>query len=138
MSFRVGGRRRVMLDTGRESMTIQSSRDECDINILMAKYEKTGMLTHLAKNPPRYEDVSFAVPFQEALNIVMVAEAEFMNLSSSIRARFENDPGKYFDFVSDEANAEEMVRIGIAVKREPVAPSEVVVTNFPESSPPGK
>lgn len=131
MGFRVGFRPRVAVGfvCDEESRTIQDPRDECDINLLMAKYRKTGMITHLAKYPPRYEDVSDAVTYQEALNIVGAAEYEFMKLSAEIRARFGNDPGKFLEFVGDPDNVDEMIKLGLAVKREPVDPIEVKVTN---------
>ena len=120
---------RVTFSSKLPSRTIQDPRDECDVNKLMAKYRKTGMITHLAKHPPRYEDVSGAVSYQEALNIVGAAEREFSKLSAKIRAKFDNDPGKFLDFVSNPDNAEEMYDLGIAVRPDAPAPVSVTVTN---------
>lgn len=113
MSFR-RKHERVTFQSDLPSRTIQAPRDETDINILMAKYKKTGMINHFAKNPPRFEDVSGAVSFHEAMNIVNKAEELFMGLSASVRSRFQNDPGKFMEFMQDPSNAEEMVKLGLA------------------------
>lgn len=128
--------KRVVYRSDLPSRTVQDPRDECDVNKLMAKYRKTGMISHLAKHPPRYEDVSNAVSFQEALNIVNQAEAEFMKMSASIRARFGNDPGKFMEFVQDPENAEEMYKLGIAVRPAEPAPVNVNISNADALRPP--
>ena len=38
------------------SMTKQSFKDECDINKIMAKFQKTGAIEHYAKHAPSYGD----------------------------------------------------------------------------------
>ena len=40
------------------AMTKQSFKDECDINKIMAKFQKTGALNHYAKHAPQYGDAS--------------------------------------------------------------------------------
>jgi len=37
----------------------------------------------------------------------------FNDLPSSIRSRFGNDPAAFLDFVQDENNADEMVKLGL-------------------------
>ena len=69
-------RERVYAPKGGKSATKQSFKDECDINKIMAKYQKTGLVTHLAKNEARY---GFATShdFRESLELVREAEALF-------------------------------------------------------------
>lgn len=40
------------------SLTKQSFKDECDINQIVAKFEKTGLVNHLARGVPQFADVS--------------------------------------------------------------------------------
>lgn len=103
------------------SMTKQSFRDEVDINKIVAKFERTGMITHLQKSTPFYGDVSALVGYQDALNVVNEAELLFSSMSAEVRERFANDPAKMIEFLSDERNVDEAVKLGLVVRRpEPV------------------
>lgn len=108
-----GGRFRVTSDPKGTSMTKQEFVDECDINNIMAQYQKTGMVNHVSRFQGRYEDVTGAVPFHEAQNIVLAATDAFMSVPSSVRAEFDNDPGAFLAFVNDPANAEKMRKMGL-------------------------
>lgn len=105
--------------------TKQANKDECDINKIIKRFEKTGMVDHLNTTEPYYADVSELVGYQEALNVVNKAEELFLSLSTEVRERFGNDPQKLFEFVNKEENIPEMVKLGIAVLREPVKAKEV-------------
>ena len=45
------------------------------------------------------------------------AELAFNDLSSDIRAKFHNDPGKLIDFLSDEKNNKEAIELGLKIER---------------------
>lgn len=122
VGFRRGGRSSVGFDTGRKSRAKQQFRDECDINVLMKKYEKGIAITHLNRYEGKYEDVSQAVDYHEAHNIVIKAQEAFGSLPSSVRAQFENDPGRFMDFALDERNRDELVKMGLARPIEDLAP----------------
>ena len=47
-------REAVQVDAGGESRTKQSFQKECDINAIMAKYQKTGAITHFNKHQQQY------------------------------------------------------------------------------------
>lgn len=107
---------------GQKSLTHQSFKDECDINVLMKRYEKTGILEHANQHRGQYGDFADLTNFQEALQIVREAETMFMTLPSRIRADFENDPGKFVSFAQNPDNADKLVEYGLATKREPESP----------------
>nr|QJB19010.1 MAG: internal scaffolding protein [Microvirus sp.] len=100
-----------------ESLTKQSSKDECDINVIMRRFEKTGTLPDLIKKEPRYGDFSDPMEYQTACNLVIHAQSQFDSLDSRVRERFANDPEKFLEFASDPRNGEEMVTLGLATKR---------------------
>ena len=100
-----------------ESRTKQSFKDECDINNILRKYQKTGLLTHVASYAGRYEELPSDVDYQESLNAIISAEAAFMSLPSGLRLRFGNDPGEFLQFVSNPANSNELVELGLAKPR---------------------
>lgn len=108
------------------SMTKQSFKAECDINNIMAKYYKTGLIDHVVNAQVKYADVSKVVDYQTALNTVMEAEDSFMSLPSQIRAKFENDPTKFFDFVNNPSNLDEMVNLGLAERKPAPDPIDAI------------
>lgn len=116
-----GPKKRSRLECKDPTRTKQQFAAESNINNIMAKYQKTGLIDHVSRYGPTY---GFAEPvdFQEALNTVRTAQDMFNALPSSWRARFENDPAKFLDFVQDPENEEEMRHIGILPKAEPKNP----------------
>lgn len=95
------------------SMTKQSFKAECDINTLLAKYQKTGMLAHTSRFQGDYSDLTDSVDYHTAMNIVLDAQNAFDTLPSSVRAKFNNDPSEFLTFVSDENNLDEMREMGL-------------------------
>lgn len=102
------------VDESGVSRTKQSFKDECDINNILGNYERTGFISHVKENQGRYEDVSSGTDYREGLNVVLEAERMFMELPAPVRSKFENDPGKFLDFVSDPKNVKSMIDLGIA------------------------
>lgn len=109
-------------------LTVQSFKDDCDINVIVRRFGVTGVLPG-AKTPPFYGDFSNVMSYQEAMNALLDADEAFMQLPSATRRRFDNDPGQLIAFLSDEANRDEAVKLGLV---EPKAQSGGV----PEVPPP--
>lgn len=108
------------------SMTKQEFKDECDINVLMIRYQKTGLFPQHPGSQPRFVSNIDAPDYQTALNIVITAQDEFASLNSELRKRFDNDPAKFLEFVSDPANADELVALKLR-EPPPVEPGPVRV-----------
>lgn len=94
------------------SKTKQSAKDECDINKIMARFQRTGLIDFVNDNQPQYNDIS-GLDYQEAMQIVASARSMFEELPSSMRTRFDNDPQKLLEFLEDPANRQEGVAIGL-------------------------
>jgi phage internal scaffolding protein len=105
-----------------ETRTKQSFKAECDINNLLKKYQKTGMIDHVNKYKGQYGDLSNPVDYQTALNVIIAAQASFDSLPSSVRKRFGNDPGEFVQFVSDPKNKEALYDLGLATRPAPADP----------------
>lgn len=116
-----GGRRQVQKVFVAESRTKQEFQEECDINRIMAQYQRTGVLP---VDPygwePRYMDCT-GLDYQVAMETVAYANSMFQSLSSKIRDRFDNDPQKFLEFAQDPAHQEEMIEMGLARRIEPSA-----------------
>lgn len=109
-----GEKNPVNLDfTDEVSLTKQSFLKECDINNIMSKYQKTGLIDHVCKYEGSYGDFLNVSDYQSSLNAVMSAQEEFNSLPSSLRARFSNDPAQFLQFVNDDSNREEAIKIGL-------------------------
>ncbi len=111
----------VQLDASGNSRTKQSFAKECEINNIMAKYQKTGAIAHINQHGPNY-DFATSIDFSEAMRLVVTAQDMFDGLPSSIRNRFANDPAQFLDFVQDADNEAEMRQMGLI---ESVTPSEI-------------
>lgn len=98
-----------------ESKTQQQFKAECDVNNIMAKYKKTGMLTHLSKYQGQFGDFSGYEDYQTSLAKLDQAQRSFNDLPSEIRSKFFNDPGKLIEYLSDEKNHPEAVKLGLMV-----------------------
>lgn len=97
------------------SLTHQSEKNSCDINEIMKKFEKTGILEHRNSFEGQYGDFTgLPQDYHESMNAVIAAEEMFTTLPSRIRRRFANDPGNFLDFVANPDNAKELVKMGLA------------------------
>lgn len=110
-----GEKLRPVVDCGglEESRTKQSAANECDINILMAKYQNTGSLTHVNSMIPSYGDFSSTDDYLSASLKLMAADKAFQELPAQTRKRFSNDPRRFVAFVEDEDNYEEAREMGL-------------------------
>lgn len=107
------------------SMTKQSFVPECDINNIVKQYSATGVFKHVSARAEQgmYVDLPDELDFQTSIDIVRAAETAFSSLPSSVRSRFENDPGQFLEFMSNPKNQEEMIKLGLATDlRPPKAP----------------
>ena len=95
------------------SMTQQSFKDECDINVIMAKHRRGQLIDHVNQYQGEYADYT-DVPqsYHEALNQVTEAQAMFMTLPAELRDQFNNDPGAFLEFV-DQADREQLDELGL-------------------------
>lgn len=125
---RSNGSKRYQYVNDEPSLTKQSFSEECDINVIMARFEKTGLLPNVNDQSPRYGDFDDVVDYDESLRIVMEADEAFSALSAKVRARFENDPSQLIEFVRDPANRAEAVSLGL------VNPDVAASSQLPNSS----
>ena len=119
-------------DVGGPSLTKQSFKDECDLNKIMAKYQRTGVMTHVNNFGMKYGEVP-ALDFRQALHLVIDAQDEFDELPSEVRKRFANDPAEFLAFMEDPNNREEARLLGLLNDSDRL-PSEDPPTLPPESS----
>ena len=94
------------------SLAQQHFKDETDINNILRQFNITGLLPE-APLSPRYGDFTGIVDYHTALNAVIAAEDGFMALPADLRARFQNDPEQLIEFLNDESNKDEAIKLGL-------------------------
>lgn len=99
-----------------DSRTQQHFVDEVDINNLVNKYNRTGVIDHVRKTQARYGDFTELANYAENLDKVAQAKQGFEQLPSEIRNQFNNDMTAFYNYVMDPANVEQNVKWGILDK----------------------
>lgn len=125
-------RRRVSIDCSSPVLTDQSAKNQCDINVIMDNYSKTGMFSHLSQKEPHYIDNTQIPNLESAFEITKAATNAFYELPATIRKLMDNDPSKLETFISDPENADLLFKHGVLVKK----PEPLKVETLPKSDPP--
>lgn len=102
----------VVLRCDDATRTQQQFRDECNLNVLMARYVKTGTLPQSTRKA-LYGDFSTATDYQEAQDTILRARDQFAALPSNVRDRFKNSPAEFLSFVANPKNLDEMATLGL-------------------------
>lgn len=100
------------------SLTQQSSKEECDINVILANVARGASLAESSKAPVFGDFTGSANDLHEALNLVCDAQERFDTLPANIRARFYNDPANLLAFLEDGSNLDEAVKLGLVSSSE--------------------
>ena len=105
------------------SMTKQSFKAECDINLILKKYQKTGVLDHINKYEGQYGEVD-PHDYHEAMNIVISSQEMFDDLPARAREYFKNDPAEFLAYMEDNPQPETLRELGLALgdRKDPYAP----------------
>lgn len=113
------------------TMTKQEFKDDCDINLIMERALRGQVINNLNERVARWGDVSSIPDYRTSLDMVTRAQGMFMELPPSIRERFANDPAMFLDFVANDQNYDEAVRLGLIPPKAAVAKPEA--QNAPEA-----
>jgi len=122
--------RRTTIDCSGDGLTQQNFKPICDVNTIVDKARRQGIVTHVNSRIPRYADCTSIPDYATAVQIVHTAETEFMKLPAKVRERFNNDPQKLVEFISDSKNYDEAVKLNLVEpkvvdKKEVVSPKVV-------------
>ncbi len=103
------------LDVSGESRTKQSMKDECDVNLIVSRFAKTGLISHLADGIPQFVDVSELGDFRSILSQVAKVESYFAGLPAGVRASFGNDASRFMDYLESGASEEDLLALGLDI-----------------------
>ena len=108
-----------------KSLTKQSEAKATDINVIMARYEKTGVIP-VSKRQAFFADVSTVADYRSVIERVRAVSEYFMEQPAELRAEFENDPAVFLDFISDPQNVGELRELGLLEEEGEAPPVEEV------------
>lgn len=102
-----------------DSRTKQSFKDECDINNIVSRYKKTGVLPDSARaGMGRYGDFSAVPSYHEMHQRVLAANEVFALLPAKIRRELGNDPGALIRLSETPDGVKRLVELGLG--KEPI------------------
>jgi len=99
--------------TGEVSRTKQAERDMVDVNAIVRKHRKSGVVSHLNGKAPQYGDFSRSATLQEALDGVDDAMYSFRRLPAEVRAMAENNPVRLLQMLATEDGSQMLIDAGL-------------------------
>lgn len=113
----------------------QQFKDECDINKIVARYPDLNSESYqrqvagiLATNPELFSEYDSAMDYASAVSIVDRAREQFETLPATLRERFSQDPFEFLNYVNNENNRSEAIKLGLLKENIPI-------TNIPVDKP---
>jgi len=110
-------RRRTIIDCSEPKLTDQSHKNMCDINLIIAQYQKTGLFQHISKIQPQYKDNTTNPTLEASFNFVNQALNLFNQLPPTIRKLMDNNPANMDSFISNPENADILKKHGLLVEK---------------------
>jgi len=122
-----------------EARTKPEFLPETDINLIMARYKKTGILPESALSAAaRYGDFSQIPSFAEIQQKLIAANELFLALPATVRRQFDNDPGEFIAASQTPEGQDLMIKLGLGKPLEPQEPlQEMPPAPAPVSRPEG-
>lgn len=124
-------RKKISIDySATPSQTKSEFKDECDINNVVKRALRTGMLPTVDREA-LYADFTEINDYATASIKIAEATQAFEQLPSDIKEQFGNDVSQLLNFVDDPANEEEAIKLGLLPEQieqiqEPIATEEAI------------
>lgn len=97
------------------SRTKQEFADECDVNKLMKRYERTGLLPQYnLDRQAQYLDLTEIPDFHTAMQMLVEADHAFMRLPANVRREFDNSASDFVEFAQKPENIGKLREWGLA------------------------
>lgn len=118
-----------------EGRTVQSEKDEADINVILDRFGITGQMPENVRRPTFMDfGPDYIFDYRSAVEAIALAADSFNSMPAKVRAEFNNDPQEFVEFCSKEENLPKMRELGLAIpekKPEPEKIQKVEVVNPP-------
>lgn len=98
-------------------LTQQHFKESADLNEIVRRFGiHDGAINTAQIDPAYFGDFSSVPDFREALEQTRLAQEHFDALPAELRNRFHNDPVLLYEFVTNAANEEEAVKLGLLAR----------------------
>lgn len=104
---------------GDDGLTIQSAKDDADINVLVRRFGLGEQMPPEPLGPEYYSDTTDLPDLRSVLEFGRQAVEAFQALPARVRSRFQNNPAELWDFVQDPANEAEARSLGLLNPKPP-------------------
>lgn len=98
-----------------EDQTQQHFERETNINSIVSRYQKTGVLPTALIREVQFGEVG--PDLVQSLNKIKAAKEQFQLLPAKIREEFKNDPDQFMRFLADPHNFEKAKSLGIVEEK---------------------
>lgn len=116
-------------------LTQQHFKEAVDINNILAKYRKTGIIEHVKLAKERYGDFTELGEYAVHLDKVAKAQQAFESLPAELRNQFKNSIPGFFEYIQKEENFDQCVQWGIFEKpQEPKAGTPAAADPAPQAT----
>lgn len=104
--------------TEEEKRTKSEFADECDINKIMARYKRTGVLPVDVRKQAaaKFGDFSQLPSFMEMQDMLIAANDLFMALPAAVRKQFGNDPHEFLAAAETKEGRELLQKLGLGAE----------------------
>lgn len=118
ITIRPNGTKRVQTVNTLPSRTQKQFQKDCNVNNIMAKFKKTGTITHVrnAQNGV-YMDLTNIPDYATALMQIKHAQESFLQIPAHIRAKFNNDPSLLISYLKNPENHPEAIKHGLLIQK---------------------
>lgn len=101
-----------------KTMTQINQQEDTDVNKILAKYIKTGSITHIRNQQDGvYSDLVNQPSYLEAMDTVAKGNQAFEAMPPNLRNKFDNDPHKLISYLEDPKNEQESIELGLRHRR---------------------
>lgn len=124
-------RKRVRTEVGTKSRTKQSETEATNVNTIMRKYQKTGVIDHWNQNRPTFGDFSMSQGLHANMIAAELAQDEFMKLDAHVRKACDNEPVKLLELMTSPEGLEVLREAGMLLDPPIPKPDESAETPTP-------
>lgn len=123
------------------SLTRQEFKDEANVNNLLKRYAVSGAfydpltIQKAASRKPLFGDFTHFQDFQACQNAIIEAREAFDALPVEVREKFNYEPAKLIEWLADDSNREEAIKLGLIEKAASAATPEPAKGGTPATKP---
>ncbi|WNK14501.1 MAG: internal scaffolding protein [Microvirus sp.] len=116
------------------SLTVQNDVQQSDINYIVKQFGLTHELPYGRSIPEFADYTDIPNDYHAARQYIDELDDAFMAYPADIRTRFDNNPANLLDFISQQSNREEAIKLGFIQEPEMKAEGENQVPASPKDA----